>query len=270
MTRIALALTMAGSLTVASCVPASEAAPPAGALGFVAEPSPATRGEPFVTSDGWTIRIEQFVLQVRVSTSSKERGAKRPQTDSSETYRFDARKTTGLFARATPAGLASATLRLDGTYIDSGKTYDADTEVLGVSPEVNARFRVRSDAPRSDYAWPYGPTMFLTLRAKRADRVVIIDLALLLDGGTDPFDAPERNVVADTLVTMPIAIAAEALFVEDETRDLRFDDFAAADVNDDGILTGPELGAAVCRSCEGRQRLNDKVRGRGFSVFVTK
>lgn len=99
----ALGAVVACSLAIA-CVPASEKLRPAGAAGFVTEPSEATRGEPFHTRDGWRITLERFVLQVFVTATSIERGP-----ISHDVHLFDATKwAVALYAPGVPVGPARA------------------------------------------------------------------------------------------------------------------------------------------------------------------
>ena len=236
------------ALACAACVPASEEAPPTGAFGFTTEPSPATRGEPFTTTDGWTVRIDKVAVQVNVSASPTEQGPEIRYYGSSEGYRFDARRSVQVFARALPAGPAAANINLSSTYLSIGdfdaSDYDENIEVIGVAPEDSARFLVQSDVStsRDGYTSYSGPSMLLVLRAQKGPRVISLDLTLDLYSGYS--DGRFVGVVQDdALVTVPLGIAVEALFEDERARVLRFDDFADADADENGVISGQELGA---------------------------
>jgi len=75
---------------------------------------------------------------------------------------------------------------------------------------------------------------------------------------------------------VPLQVVAEALFTDEMSSAIRFDDFAAADVDNDGRVTGVELtNAKICRSGCGTVReqfggLFDSVRTRGGRLFVER
>jgi hypothetical protein len=257
---------IAAALACASCVPASEALPPAGAFGFHTEPSPASRGEPFVTSDGWTIRIEKIAVQVNVSVSSENNSSGRYYGGSS-TFLFDATQVVDVYARAVAVGPATGNVNLTGSYLGDGRRPEDDedederTEVIGLSPEARARFRAPADAHQSSgsYGSYSGPSMLLAVRAEKAGRVVAFDLTLGVHSGYAESKAT-GEVRKDALVTVPMGIVAEAFFFDDKTRDLRFDGFAAADADQDGIVTGPELGSVLFQ----------QVSSRGAAILVPR
>jgi hypothetical protein len=73
----------------------------------------------------------------------------------------------------------------------------------------------------------------------------------------------------------PIGIAVEALFQDERTHALRFDDFAAVDADADGIISGPELSTAACTRCDdldnpGFGRFFDTLRTRSGGLFVPR
>jgi len=260
-----------------ACVPASEPAPPAGAFGFLTEPSPASRGEPFVTRDGWTVRIEKVALQVGVTGHALDT-SKRNAGGSYETYRFDASKSVELYARAIPAGPATGSVSLSGTYLDSSSKDDANVEVAALSPQTSARFQTPSDVSSGSagYRSYAGPSLLLAVRAVRAERIIAFDLTFDVSSFANPGDrpGPVRDVREDALVTVPLTIAAEALFEDEAPLTPAFAEFAAADADGDGVVTGAELSSASCSSrvpgSEGLvpRTLVDCVRLRARRMFV--
>lgn len=248
-----------------ACVPASEPAEPAGAFGFTTEPTPATRGEPFVTTDGWTIRIETLALQLQVTATSRapsrEDGFGSASGYGYDEYRLLASQPAQVYSRALRVGPAEGGVSLSSGYVSGdGKVYDEDTENIGMSPELIARFRRSADAAY-DYGGSSvaGPSLVLVARAERAGRVVVVDFGLaasvstFLEGNSRfPGEQPPRAtavVQQNALVTLPLIIAAEALFVDGQRPDdpagtpakLVFDDFAALDEDGDGRVSGAEI-----------------------------
>jgi hypothetical protein len=262
---------------VTACVPASEPAPPAGAFGFVTEPSAASRGEPFVTRDGWTVRIEKVALQVSVSGHALDT-SKRDAYGSYEAYRFDASKSIELYARAIPTGPATGGVSLSGTYLNSSSKEDANVEVAGLSPQTSARFQTRSDVSSGSagYRSYSGPSLLLAVRAVRAERFIAFDLTFdVFSFGSDRA-GPVRDVREDALVTVPLTVAAEALFEDEVTLALAFAEFAAADADGDGVVTGAEFSDASCSSgvldaeVPTSPCLVDRVRERAARLFIAR
>jgi hypothetical protein len=272
------------ALILAACVPASDPAPPAGALGFAVEPSAATRGEPVVTSDGWTMRFERVAFQMSVSAmSTSPDKSSHTSYGQSGTFRFDASQSVQIFSRAIAVGPATAQLAFQGTYIGNGDfkpSREDETENIGLSDEDKARFFVRSDVSASSgYVSYNGPSMLLVVRAERPGRAVGLDLTFDLPAGYAPSSQRMHDVVADALVTIPITAQVEALFQDDNTHEAHFEDFAVADINGDGMVSATELNDAVCNSCRAlgappsgvfQPRLVDLIRGRGARIFVPR
>jgi hypothetical protein len=241
-TRLGLAFGLGLGLAFAACVPASEARPPAGAFGFVTEPSPATRGEPFVTSDGWTIRVETLAMQISVSAKPAD-GSGPYSYGRSDTYRIDASKSAEVFARELPVGAATGTLGLASNYIGDGSFRRSEsTEVIGLSPELDARFEQPADGTpyETTYGSRNGPSIVLVAQGERDGRIVRLDLSLDVYSSASPSGA-SGEVVANGLTSASVHVAAEALFHDPGSTSLRFDDLAAADRNGDGRVSGQEL-----------------------------
>jgi hypothetical protein len=268
-------------LAMTSCVPASEAAEPAGAIGYTLEPSPATRGEVFETSDGWRVRIEKVAFQVSVSGSAVDPAPGRSTFGGFQEYRFDASKPALVYARAVSAGRAEADLYFRGVYLygERASTDDANLEISGLSFADNARFRLPAEAARDAayQAYAYeGPSLLLAVRATRGTRVVTFDLTFAVDGGTSlpQQSSPSLEVTADALVTRPLTVAIEALFTDDSDH-LLFDVFADADADRDGVISGVEMTRAVadCASAcssKSRESLVATLQSRAEAIFVPR
>jgi hypothetical protein len=124
---------------------------------------------------------------------------------------------------------------------------------------MSARFLRLPDAVGSDAtsARYLGPTMLLAIRAERGARSVAFDLTFEFSPIVPP-GTLEQSVVANALASLPLPIAVESLFTNELSRDLRFDDFADADVDGDGSVSAQELsesGLVNALSSRGRSLL---------------
>lgn len=247
--KIANAVTTACScLALAGCVPASEPHEPAGAAGFVTEPSPASRGEPFTTDDGFTLHFEELVLQAYTSVSPAER-VERSYSAGTDRFRWNARDRVELFATALFVGPWRVRVELyDG--LSSSSDESDDVVDRGVDPKLARRFRESADEGEEEQLdfgirLRHGPAALIILRAEKDGRSVRLDAAIgpslystgNLDGG------PAFDVQANALVVRPLAISAERLFLGTTTQGQRFEfePFAAADGDGDGHVTTDEL-----------------------------
>lgn len=223
-------------IVLAACVPASEEDAPAGAAGFDATPSAATQGEPFATSDGWSVRIEKLVFQVSVSASAERLGY-----GYSEPYVFDAQKPARVFARAIPVGPARVNMTLYGRYIGySDNDYVDRVERINVDDETNARFSLPPDEGKQSEYTP-GPSVLIAVRAERGGSVVRLDAALNITASAPPsleekFGVPVE-VTEDAVATAEMPIDAATFFPV-------FDDVARSDTDGDGTVSADELAAS--------------------------
>ncbi len=241
MRRALLLAAAAACAACASCVPASEPAEPAGAIGFRTEPSAATRGEPFVTADGWTLTVSMLAFEVNVQSY----GASVRLYARSESYRFRASESAEIFTREIPPGPASVHLTLQGGFLRRSD-FDDSVQNLDLPDAVVARFLRPADAdtfPPSYSGGRNGPTMVLVMRAERAGRAITIDLSVgtLSLSGTRVAWTAAGEVRADALAAARLRVRAEALFTDPQSGALLFDEFAAADGNADGSLDAAEL-----------------------------
>jgi len=239
-----------------ACVPASEALPPAGAGGFATQPSAATRGEPFSTEDGWTVRIERVALSCWVSTSPPG-GSYNGRRYGSGGWLFDASKPVALYAPEVSIGPAVVDISLRGNYVYVGRDNNRESRrILGVAPDVVERSNAPPDEGFEDayfgddlrYPAGDGPSVLLALRAERAGRVKRMDLALGITSYAGFSGRFSVDIVEDTVVTRPVGVSIEELFRDGRGR-LAFDEFAAADTDGDGTITIAELeaGATTCK-----------------------
>lgn len=228
-----------------ACVPASEKLPPAGAAGFVAEPSLAARGEPFTTEDGWVVRFEKVLLLGRV-TMLRASGIGGTTYGVSESYLWNGGVRTELFAPGASVGPWNVELRLDPNYVrlDSSGN-DDDVVKVGVLHEDEQRFHRAPDGlsfDRNDFGG-LGPNLLLVVRGEKAGRVVALDLAF---SATPTLDGKNQALVvvrADAVVFASLGVEPERIFA-DQDGGVRFEPIVNADADHDGHVTAAELMAA--------------------------
>ncbi len=245
-------LSIVVAASIVACVPPSEKRAPAGAAGLAVEPSPAARGEPFLTNDGWTIHFDLVLCQASVSAEGLT--GRLASYSRSEQYRWNGSKRAEIFARALPVGAARVSASpfsfytvpdaFDRTYEDGDYFED-----LGLSAEDSARFRLPADAssvePFTSGGTPYrpGPSLVIRLRAQRDGRNVGLDLGFhtIASGNLAQRVVEVRE---DALSLAPITLAPEHIVAAD------FTTIADADTDADGLVTADEL-RAVPAECEG-------------------
>ncbi|MBS2011807.1 MAG: hypothetical protein JST00_02740 [Deltaproteobacteria bacterium] len=216
-------------------------------------PSPATRGEPFTTTDGWVVRMEKVALSVLVSSapaSSRAEG----RGYGSAGWLFDAATPVALYAPEIAVGSVRIGLALRGNYVFVGRQTQSDRRrIVGVSPEDVDR---SNEAPEQGFDDPYvgaggqssfgeGPSILLRLRAERGGKVVTMDLRLAVSSFVDAARSGAIvDVIEDDIVTRPAEIRIEELLRDGNGR-IAFSELAAADKDGDGRVTMPELRATT-------------------------
>ncbi len=268
------AAVLALALTLASCVGSGEETDPRGALGIVTVPSPGSRGEPFVTADGWTIHVEALIVQVSIVGSAVDPAVEAvPEKRVLETsyqgpYLVRASAPESFFAPGLPVG--PGTVRLPFSRLEVGSTRltnePHETQPRNVEPALSARFFAPPDAldPEFDSPGPpdFGPSILLVARAEKNGRVVTIDFTF--NGAFRPFGDTPLEIRKNVLNEARLALVAENLFSGPTGYELRcrpddsgvlkpgtpklslsaelfFDDLASADADDDGKLSAAEL-----------------------------
>ena len=245
MPRFSRILIAAALVMPVACVPASEEAAPKGAFTIVTQPSPATRGEPFVTSDGWTIRVETLVLLSWFDSFPSDKVG--IQGEGGE-WLFRATTPIEAVVRAIPIGPTTAMLRLG--FGGGSETFTNNrTTLLGADAATEARFKAPADGePPSegdcttspnDCSFSLGPSFWVKATATRDGRRIALDLALLAHGFKDELRIP-TEVRANTTTPVPVAVLAEQFFTNPAGA-LVFDDIAAADRDNDGRVSVEEL-----------------------------
>jgi hypothetical protein len=240
-------------LLLAGCVPPIDEPNPAGAAGFVTEPSPASRGEPFTTDDGWTLRFDELVL---LATPGATPNAdldleNEPFMSGWDPVRWNARDRVQLFAR----GLRVGPWRVYALLQNAEPPHHGEMRFVadqGVDPALARRF-LEPTGPIADLSFrsfESYPAAIIVLQATKGGRSVRLDLGLSRGRPSsrilDSFSGPVIEVKANALALEPIMVSAERLFRDEDDDRLEFEPFAAADAsgNGDGNITRDELEAA--------------------------
>lgn len=239
---------------LAACVPSTESRTAAGAAGVVTEPSAASRGEPFVTADGWTLVIDSLILQAEVAVVSQN--GQQSAYGSTTSYLWDARRRVELFTPALELGSWLVRVAPRSRYLTSNG-FD-EIENLGVETSLEARFYQPVVTPFDAFGDDFrrGPSALLVVRATKGTREVSMSVALGRPlGGSAPsvgLAEPVHVVLveANALSTSSIRVDGSRFFLDDD-RALRFDLLAAADADADGAITDFELASSIvpCRVC---------------------
>jgi hypothetical protein len=226
-----------------SCVPAGEELEPKGAAGWITEPSPATRGEPFLTDDGWLVRIDKLALITRVSVGDVT-------DDTNERYMWNGTTRAELLVRAVPTGPRSLVAQLEG----AGRRFDSNgVEVpayrnLDVEPSLEVRLKPLDDAgppPAQGPPRAPGPSIVLVARGEKGGFVVVLDVALSAPPRPENSVDSTVDVRANDVTFTQLDVAAERLFGIDASseRGAMFQPLADADArgDGDGRVTDAEL-----------------------------
>lgn len=241
--KCAINLGAAVPLLMSSCIPAGEDSRPRGAVGFTVSPSAVTLGTPFETRDGYTIRVERFVVQLGLDPGGAI-------SDYRDTL-FAATGPLDIFGRAIPEGDASIFLDLG-----SGDSFRKD--LVGVTTLELARFDEEAGSTGDAGARRNArlPSILVVARVEGKGRKYLLDATVVRALG---FMGPKRTDIVvrrNALTLIPAGLHAEALFsvggtsfspakgVTPEAAFGSFRSFADADTDGDGVLTSRELGAA--------------------------
>jgi hypothetical protein len=278
--RTTAAMTFAALLT-AACVPATEELNPGGAVGFDLVPSATSQGEPFTTSDGFTLTVERAVLamDITLNTSSQKNLS---SVNSREDAVWDTRTQALIFLRALPIGQVFVSYRLSSiSSYDLGDTREAGYRAT--SRDLSSFTKADLDRIRSWIANSRNTSNIssgrIVVSAKKGGQSWTLDVVLpaWFKAGSDT-DGPEIsfNVKQDALERRTVTVMLENLFRRanmDTT--LRFQAFVDADLNRDGTIDEAELSKAPTPDGEKdvmRGTINSKVyetlRGRMSKLLV--
>ncbi len=245
-TRVVAALALAS--VVFACVPASEKHPPAGAGGFVIEPSPGARGEPFTTREGWTITIDKLMVRARVSVNPTVSNNGTYTQERNEAHLFDGSKQAQIFTPGVDVGDARISASLDSRsiYFGPDSNYKEDLDIVNVGPEDVARFEQAADQGlqgASGYVYGSGPSVLLELHATKAERTMSLRTAISTGYGSfdDRGGVVIITILEDDVSYAQLDVRPEAVF----DASLPFEMLLGADANGDGVVTGEELRLAA-------------------------
>lgn len=264
-----------GAAALLSCVPLAGEAHPRGAVALVTEPSPASRGEPFVTADGWTIHVEALVLNASVLGSSV-RSDHRSDVATGEMF-FRASEPATLTMTGLDAGPALVSVVLVSR-VTTGEGVDGRSAAPPVDAKLAARFEAApDDRDQSEgvSGVDLGPSFVVIARGEKDGVVVKLDVGLqTIFDPEEPFFSEVGAVVrANEVVQARLLVAAEVLFANDRARTtFSFDGYAAADKNKDGVLSVAELrSSGPCASCkdasDGGETMLEALKRRARHIF---
>ena len=209
------------------------------------EPSAASIGEAFTTSDGWSITVETFALQVAVSAQPADESL---GTLGGGYILFNGKRQEDLVVVGVPHGPALGLISLIWSSRHRDGTYLADDN-RDLPPDIVERFVQQPSGDfDSDPSFVIGPSLIVVAHAQKGARSVLFDVALR--GDLDPHVVPVV-IVANALTPAIVPLAVEALFTNAEGA-IVFDDIAAAAKNEDGVLAPEELRRAQgsCSGCD--------------------
>lgn len=232
-----------------ACVPATAELDPRGAGGVVVEPSAPTRGEPFVTSDGWTVTFGTFAFRaVLFASAETEDGSRFSETDE----QIWGSTRAEMFVPAVRVGPCHVNLLLSSAYVgppgsDAASSAADSRRGPGVELSIVERFLRLADNSRPNWSgeeagFGRGPTVVFALRAEKAGKTYVLDLALQSDEGNDWRAGPTIDVRANDVVFAPWSVRAERV-LEVKPGVTSFSDLAEADDkgDHDGRITAAEL-----------------------------
>lgn len=250
-----LILLLAGAV---ACVPATVELEPRGAVGVRIVPTAGSRGEPFVSADGWSIRVTTFAVALELSAGEVSEGG--VSSFGGTQMNIDGSEPADGIVRALPAGREqSALVNLPYRSIARGVCYSCyGIELDTFTPEMRARFlQTVYPAPQCEFADPFtavtedrvgagdcmqqGPNVWIVVEATRGDRRLTLDVALdayvyrYMEATSSPL-----LVTRDSVVFTQMSLSAERIFALDDGV-VRFDEYAAADADGDGRITFLEL-----------------------------
>jgi hypothetical protein len=192
-----------------ACVPAGASVDPRGATGAVMTPSAATRGEPFVTKDGWTVRIDELafvtMLTVRLPDAEEE-------NPSEERFLWNPMIEQKLVVRAVRTGKGSLFLLLTppGKRIDPNGQEVAPYVNQGIAAAVGEKLAEGSPA-----------SVIARVHAEKGAERRDIELRILTPTPRRPEDATgtsyEVVTEADAVTDVPFDVHAEILFQQFQT-----------------------------------------------------
>jgi len=213
-------------------------------VGVKLAPTAPSRGEPFLTADGWSIRFTRFALSVYVGASAG-RGDSVTSLGSGARLLVPGNVEVDAIVRAIPVQPVTATIDYLPKSLRACDYCDFPYDTDRSDEAIRRRFSApveSTDADADPYA-TWAPSVWFVAEATRGNERIAFDLAATPSLVSRRNRSPAVAIVANDIVHTTLTIAAENLFRLPDGR-LSFDDFAAADADRDGILTYTELLAA--------------------------
>jgi hypothetical protein len=242
------------ALLALRCVPDGAPVEPRGAIGITTDPSPATRGEPFTTQDGFKVTIRRLIVFAMFNAVPPNARGSIDGEVAERLFLWNASNPRRaeekiLILRAIPVGDRSLRYNLQGRgkFIIEGAERSFYLNV-DVDKATEDRFRQPPEGIEDIALDPESPPMqtgmLLTARLENEKNQTTIDLDMTLLGQGERNTQQIVNVAASALTPATWKIFAERFFAEGGQ------DIANADTNHDGRVTGQELRAATITNPE--------------------
>lgn len=244
-----LACVLAAVSIGVACVPPTEKRNPAGAAGFVTEPSAAARGGALTSSDGWTVVFDKLIVQASVTVEPFDFDP--TDSGSADRWFLNGRVAQSFFTRALETGNWAVRAELGQGYFPEPDEDDdhffEPVMNLGLQDEDVPRFRRPADVSASAVGGRSGPSILVSLHATKGTREARLD-ATIAEPVPEASLSKEarfelRAVRADTVAAGPLGIAPEKLLYRPDGVFV-FDPIANADTDGDGRVTALELSRA--------------------------
>jgi hypothetical protein len=244
-----------------SCVPPAPEPDPLGGFSIRLAPTPATAGVPFMTADGWEVKITKAAVRVGVLTTTST-------TDRDEAYVDGAGAIFRLIAPRLDCEIRVSQLPIRETnarlFIQVGALPNDKviSESCGLDADFAARFAkpADNDGPEELNAFAQqNSTASVGFAATGVKNGREVSIDIVLDSGTYPLPAGEvvevdqghmmaqggsGMVLPDQGVPLTFRVYFETIFGDNE-RTTRFGDIADADTDGDGVASIAELGVAL-------------------------
>jgi hypothetical protein len=237
------------SALLCACVPSAEDPKPRGAAGFITEPSPETRGAPFVTSDGYAMRITRVITSLESSTDYQSNtGTFSTDDDDGVSYNpviFNASEPVDVLVRALKPGpkrlrcefklLGLFDLEQESSFQDIRNVSDAD------------KARLRAGIARTQRGSSYTAAAgYIRVEARFGAELWTLDA---VPAGTFSEGEPVADFMIrpDALDSRVVRLQFANLFRE-PTGALEFELFRVADRDGDYTITDEELEQSFARN----------------------
>ena len=231
-----------------ACVPTTDESEPKGAIGYTVDATPASKGAPLQTEDGFVITIERMVVDLSVGVLFRQGTLTTSGPVEDNGLLFPATTSATIFARAVPVGSWSVSLQF-GSRFGQGDQGKSEVATLDLASGEAQRFAAAADVASRRSDPPLQPNLLLVARGTRGSRTTRFNIAFHIWDVFLQAREGTRVVRANELVTSPAKLRGEMLF-SSPTGAVRFASFEQADRDLDGVLTVEELNRGAISDAE--------------------